>query len=259
MDLRRLFLGVALALGLLVTGWVQAAQVAQLAQPYTELKQARMKGLGPEKTVSLPHMLAPADFAPEGSLVSYTLLLDLAVLPEKPLGVYVPKTALSGNIYVNGELFGACERGPLKEVRCLHRPLLVHHTHLVLEAWAKRAPARDLRQCASSQRFIFSQGGGYQCAGEQVLPVALLAASGPGDRTDLVIGFAGRDGFGRGCRVAQGFGVSVVWPDKHGQCRGEHQRLHEPTTYRFGAVQLDCVCQPVCIGALVDLDVRLLF
>ena len=124
MDLRRLFFGVALALGLLVTGWVQAAQVAQLAQPYTELKQARMKGLGPEKTVSLPHMLAPADFEPEGSLVSYTLLLDLAVLPETPLGVYVPKTALSGNVYVNGALFGACERGPLKEVRCLHRPYL---------------------------------------------------------------------------------------------------------------------------------------
>ena len=121
MDLRRLFFGVALALGLLVTGWGQAAQ---LAQPYTELKQARMKGLGPEKTVSLPHMLAPADFAPEGSLVSYTLLLDLATLPKTPLGVYVPKTALSGNVYVNGALFGACERGPLKEVRCLHRPYL---------------------------------------------------------------------------------------------------------------------------------------
>jgi signal transduction histidine kinase len=120
----RLFLGIALTLGLWVTGWVQAAQVAQLAQPYTELKQARMKGLGLEKTVSLPHMMAPADFEPEGSLVSYTMLLDLATLPEKPLGIYVPKMSLSGNVYLNGQLFGACERGQLKEVRCLHRPYL---------------------------------------------------------------------------------------------------------------------------------------
>jgi signal transduction histidine kinase len=118
---QRLFWGIALALGLWLGG---PAQAAQLVQPYTELKQAQMKGLGPEKTVNLPHMLAPADFEPEGSLVSYTLLLDLPVLPETPLGVYVPKTALSGNVYINGELFGACERGQLTQVRCLHRPYL---------------------------------------------------------------------------------------------------------------------------------------
>lgn len=117
----RFFWGIALALGLCVTGWAQAAQSAK---PYTEITQARMKGLGAEKVVSLPHMLAATDFEPEGSLVSYTLMMDLATLPETPLGVYVPKMALSGNVYVNGKLFGTCERGQLKEVRCLHRPYL---------------------------------------------------------------------------------------------------------------------------------------
>ena len=121
MDFNRLWLWLAMTMGLLVPGWVQAAQQAE---PYVELKQARMLGLGPEKMVNLPHALAPTDFDPEGSLVSYTLLVDLATLPEKPLSIYVPKMALSGKVYLNGHLFAACERGQLKEVRCLHRPYL---------------------------------------------------------------------------------------------------------------------------------------
>jgi signal transduction histidine kinase len=121
MDFKRLLLWIVMTMGLLVPGWVQAAQQAE---PYVELKQARMQGQGPEKMVSLPHILAPTDFDPKGGLVSYTLLVDRANLPEKPLGIYVPKMGLSGNVYLNGHLFDACERGQLKEVRCLHRPYL---------------------------------------------------------------------------------------------------------------------------------------
>jgi signal transduction histidine kinase len=121
MRLRRFFLWACLAAGLLITGWVQAVETVA---PGVEIKQASLKGRGAEQSVNLPHRLAPSDFLPEGSLVSYTLRVDLAALPEKPLGIYVPKMALSGAVYVNGHLYGACERGELKDVRCLHRAYL---------------------------------------------------------------------------------------------------------------------------------------
>lgn len=121
MRLIRLLMG-----ALVVLGWWAAVGVhaAQLGQPYTELQQAQMKGLDAEKKVSLPHKMAVQDFEPKGSWVSYSLLLDLAVLPEKPLGIYVPKMALSGKVFVNGQLLDACGRGLPQEVRCLHRPYL---------------------------------------------------------------------------------------------------------------------------------------
>jgi signal transduction histidine kinase len=49
---------------------------------------------------------------------------DLATLPDEALGIYVPKMSLAGSVSVNGQFFGVCERGQLKEVRCLHRPYL---------------------------------------------------------------------------------------------------------------------------------------
>jgi signal transduction histidine kinase len=117
----RLALWSLLALGLLNTGWLLAAQPEK---PSTELTLALMKGLGPEKVVNLPHMMASTDFEPKGSLVSYTLQINLATLPDEPPGIYVPKMSLAGKVYVNGQFFGACERGQLQEVRCLHRPYL---------------------------------------------------------------------------------------------------------------------------------------
>lgn len=133
MGLIRLLMGALVVLGLWAAVGLHAAQSAQSAQsaqpansgqPYTELQQARMKGLDVEKKVNLPHKLAVQDFDPQGSSVSYSLLLNLAVLPEKPLGIYVPKMALSGKVFVNGKLFDACGRGLPQEVRCLHRPYL---------------------------------------------------------------------------------------------------------------------------------------
>ena len=96
----------------------------QAASPEFELQEARLQGLGAGKTVKLPHMLVSGDFGPTGSTVSYTLQVHLAALPDKSVGIYVRKMALSGAIHVNGQLFEVCERGALKEVRCLHRPYL---------------------------------------------------------------------------------------------------------------------------------------
>jgi signal transduction histidine kinase len=121
MVFNRLVLFTWLAIGLLFSGWVQAANQQDTT---TELKQAVMKGLGPEKVVSLPHTMASTDFEPKGSLVRYTLRFNLATLPDEALGIYVAKMSLAGSVSVNGQFFGACERGQLKEVRCLHRPYL---------------------------------------------------------------------------------------------------------------------------------------
>jgi len=121
MVLDRLVVCSWLALGLLFCGWVQAADQPDAT---TELKQAVMKGSGPEKVVNLPHTMASTDFEPKGSLVRYTLRFDLATLPDEAMGIYVPKMSLAGSVSVNGQFFGVCERGQLKEVRCLHRPYL---------------------------------------------------------------------------------------------------------------------------------------
>lgn len=112
---------VIVVLGVLFWG---TAHGVQAALPEFELQEARLQGLGADKTVKLPHMLDSSDFAPIGSTVRYTLLVHLAALPDKPVGVYVRKMSLSGAVHVNGQLFEACERGALKEVRCLHRPYL---------------------------------------------------------------------------------------------------------------------------------------
>jgi signal transduction histidine kinase len=117
----RLVLCTWLAIGLLFSGWVQAADQQDAT---TEVKQAVMKGSGPEKLVNLPHTMASTDFEPNGSLVRYTMRFDLATLPDEALGIYVPKMSLAGSVSVNGQFFGVCERGQLKEVRCLHRPYL---------------------------------------------------------------------------------------------------------------------------------------
>jgi signal transduction histidine kinase len=121
MVFNRLVLFTWLVIGLLFCGWAQAADQQDAT---TELKQAVMKGLGPEKAVNLPHTMASTDFEPKGSLVRYTLRFNLATLPDEALGIYVAKMSLAGSVSVNGQYFGACERGQLTEVRCLHRPYL---------------------------------------------------------------------------------------------------------------------------------------
>jgi signal transduction histidine kinase len=105
---------------MLVT-WTQAADRPAAV---TEINQAVVQGLGPPQAVTLPHKLAAKDFDPKGGLVVYTLTVNLAQAPALPLGIYVPKIALSGQLSINGQLYGPCERGALDHVRCLHRPHL---------------------------------------------------------------------------------------------------------------------------------------
>lgn len=105
----------------MLASWAQAAEPAGQV---IDIKQAVVQGRGPAQTVTLPHQLAAKDFDPKGSLVAYTLMVDLAAVPSLPLGIYVPKIALSGKLYINGQLHGPCERGALNHVRCLHRPNL---------------------------------------------------------------------------------------------------------------------------------------
>jgi len=56
--------------------------------------------------------------------VRYQLVFHLADKPTEPLGVFVPKLSLSGQLVLNGALIGACDQGALEELRCLHQPQL---------------------------------------------------------------------------------------------------------------------------------------
>ncbi len=89
-----------------------------------QLQSAQVQGLGAPQTVSLPHQLAAQTFAPEGSLVTFKLQLDLPEAPTQPVGIYVAKMALSGRLWINGHLDSQCERGAMRDLRCLHRPYL---------------------------------------------------------------------------------------------------------------------------------------
>ncbi len=150
MGFSRILFQAALTLCVLTTGWGHAAQPDT---PGIELKQAHFKGQGPEKSVNLPHMLKPGEFEAEGGMVRYTVPVELADLPDKPVGVYVSKMALSGVVYVNGQLVGACERGDLKEARCLHRPYLftspkafwkIGHNELQIDIYASSRQSNGL-------------------------------------------------------------------------------------------------------------------
>lgn len=88
------------------------------------LDQATLKTLVGERSVSLPDVLEPRDFRPDGSKVHYRLQVMLTQLPDQPVGIYVPKVSLSGRLFVNGELAASCEVGDLEDLRCLHQPYL---------------------------------------------------------------------------------------------------------------------------------------
>jgi signal transduction histidine kinase len=99
-----------------------SADIAALS--YTKIEQAELSSLAGVRQVKLPHMLSNQDFAPQGSLVRYTLLYDLQAPVDTSLGIFVPKLALSGHVLVNGKLFASCEPGKLENLRCLSRPYL---------------------------------------------------------------------------------------------------------------------------------------
>ena len=88
------------------------------------LHEAVLTSLAGERVVALPHVLGRVDHAPAGGLVRYRLPVTLAALPAGPLGIFVRKLSLSGRVFLNGELVGACEQAPLERLRCLHHPYL---------------------------------------------------------------------------------------------------------------------------------------
>ena len=92
--------------------------------PTQILRQAHLSSPAGEREVELPHALAPADFPSQGGEVRYRASITLDALPQRPLGILVRKMSLSGQLFLNGHALGPCERGPLEEVRCLHRPYL---------------------------------------------------------------------------------------------------------------------------------------
>ena len=123
--------------------WGMPCAGALAAQPQV-LRAAVLTSLAGTQEVTLPHVLGPADFAPEGSRVRYRLDFDLtaeavAAAADEPLGIYVPKMSLAGRLMLNGERVGACDLGALEQLRCLHRPYL-----FVLPASQWRAGANTL-------------------------------------------------------------------------------------------------------------------
>lgn len=86
------------------------------------LDQAVLETPAGQRTVQLPYVLAPEDFLPEGSSVWYRLQWQLPNIPDRQQAIYVPKMALSGRLYVNGEMVGSCGNASLEELRCLHQP-----------------------------------------------------------------------------------------------------------------------------------------
>ena len=102
-----------------------AAQEQRLTPVSITLDAATLQTAHGQRPVTLPDVLTETDFAPQGSRVHYLLQLNLEHKPDQPLGVYIPKISLAGNLSVNGHYAASCGIGPLDDLRCLHRPQLL--------------------------------------------------------------------------------------------------------------------------------------
>lgn len=87
----------------------------------TRITQAELTSQSGRRNVALPHILNVKDFGPEGGRIRYRFDVNLAALPERPLGVYVPKLSLSGRLYLNDTLIGTCGHAALEDLRCLYQ------------------------------------------------------------------------------------------------------------------------------------------
>lgn len=122
---RLLVLAKLLIIAVLLSAQGLAAQAQHPAPNSQTLNQATLISATGERQVQLPSVLEPTDFEPQGSRVHYRLQLNLAHKPQQPLGIYIPKISLAGNLSVNGRYAAACGIGPLEDLRCLHRPQLL--------------------------------------------------------------------------------------------------------------------------------------
>ena len=109
-----------LALLLVLPGALSAAE----AVPWQILSQGSLLSQRGEHLVQLPHVLQPGDLPLAGGRVHYRLVMDLPTVPGEPLGIYVPKLSLSGQVSLNGQWVGACGLAALEDLRCLHQPHL---------------------------------------------------------------------------------------------------------------------------------------
>ena len=114
------WLGLLLALAIMGSG----GAMAESTEAIQAHDRAVLFSLGGERRVTLPHRLAADDFPPNGGLVRYRIEVDLNARPREPLGIFVRKLSLSGQVILNGETIGACGLGDLKNLRCLHQPQL---------------------------------------------------------------------------------------------------------------------------------------
>lgn len=105
--------------GLLLAGWARADDASDAP---VVLRLATLSGAAGERAVGLPHTLGPQDFDPAGGRVRYRIQVPLAHAPQAPLGLYIPKMSLSGELWLNGQWLGRCGIGPLERLRCLHQP-----------------------------------------------------------------------------------------------------------------------------------------
>ena len=88
------------------------------------IDQATLFSRGAEHPVILPNVLSPEDVPHGGGRVRYRMEVQLPTKPEEPLGIYVRKLSLSGQVTLNGHPIGACGLGALENLRCLHQPWL---------------------------------------------------------------------------------------------------------------------------------------
>ena len=88
------------------------------------IDQATLFNRGAEHPVILPNVLSPDDVPPGGGRVHYRMEVELPTKPDEPLGIYVRKLSLSGQVSLNGHAIGACGLGVLENLRCLHQPQL---------------------------------------------------------------------------------------------------------------------------------------
>lgn len=107
--------------------WAKAPAGSPLDPAHTifVLDEAVLQSLTGKETVHLPHVLAAGQYPVHGGRVRYQLQLYLKHPPAHPLGVYISKHSLAGQLVVNGQFVATCAMGSLQNLRCLHRPWLV--------------------------------------------------------------------------------------------------------------------------------------
>lgn len=91
--------------------------------PVQTLDRATLQAGEATQPVTLPHVLAKDAVPPEGMRVRYRLPLELAAVPDQPLGLYIERVSRSGRVFVNGHEVGSCAPGPLEDLRCIRHPI----------------------------------------------------------------------------------------------------------------------------------------